>query len=197
MISTTISDQIEINNNIIIENKNTNTNGESGTIVCDETKTNSNEIITDEEIKSGVEKNDVEVVIMKEEKEDDVVIDVKSEVTKDVKEEIKEEKKYDNNDNNDDGDDYNENNDNANENDITGDNSLNFLLASVNDSLLENENESDKSKANKRKDISALQSMISGLPSSASLLLLREADGGQNGPGPDPSPRSSHAPQVI
>ena len=198
MISTAINDQIEIIDNITMENKdsNINENEESGTIICDGIKTDSNEIIIYGENKKEVEveKNDVEVVIMKEEKEDDAVVDVKSNVIKDIKEEIKKERNHDNNDdNNDDNDSYNEN-----ENDITGDNTLNFLLASANESLLENENESesDKLKANKRKDISALQSMISALPSSASLLLLREADGGQNAPGPDPSPRSSHAPQV-
>ena len=147
------------------------------------------------ETKSGEEKNGgEEMVIVK----DDNVIVVKAEVQTDMRTEVKEEMKEV-------GKVIKEGKEvvseemkieNEIEEDVTGHGVLNSLLASANQSLLDSDTESEKQKANKRKDTSALQYMISVLPSAASLLLLREADGGP-GPGQDPSPRSSHVSQVM
>jgi hypothetical protein len=150
------------------------------------------------ETKSGEKKNGGEEMVIV--KEDDVVVLVKAEVQTDMKTEVKEEMKEV-------GKEIKEGKvvvteemksdiGNEIEEDVTGHGVLNSLLASANQSLLESDTESEKQKENKRKDTSALQSMISVLPSAASLLLLREADGGP-GPGQDPSPRSSHVSQVL
>ena len=162
-------------------------------------------VIQESVTKSGEERNgEDEMVVVR----DDDVIVVKAEIETDVKTVVKEEMKALRNDTEAGKDavtegtksenrNENENeNENLEEEDVTGHGALNSLLLSANQSLLDLDTESEEQKANKRKDTSALQSMISVLPSSASLLLLREADGGP-GPAQDPSPRSSHVGQVM
>jgi hypothetical protein len=173
--STSVTDQMEISYDIV-----TMKSDVVSDVITDGVKQES-------ETKSGEEKNGEEEMVVV--KNDDVIV-VKPEVQTDMKTEVKEEVKEVGEE------EIKSEGENIEEEDVTGHSVLNSLLASANQSLLDNDSESEKQKANKRKDTSALQSMISVLPSAASLLLLREADGGP-GPLQDPSPRSSHVSQVM
>ena len=180
--STSMSDQMVISSDIVMMKSDV-----VSSVITDgvkqESKTGSGEEMNGEEMVIVI---DDDVIAVKTEVQPDIKAGVKEEM-KEVRKEIKEGKEV-----------VTEEMkiENEIEEDITGHGVLNSLLASANQSLLETDTESEKQKANKRKDTSALQSMISVLPSAASLLLLREADGGP-GPGQDPSPRSSHVSQVM